>query len=157
MARKKNKDLKAIGKVIKDSFDQGFLGLAKEMVKVFEVWPEAVGEYAAQRSRPDSIKDGCLTVVVESAVWIDRFTYLKEDFVARINEQAGDALVEEITFKIGRLSNPPAKPKISAPEVEPELPDPHKAEKIDAALAGVKDEGLKKSLAALFSKQKPSR
>jgi len=153
-----NKDLTPLGAIISSSLDNGFLGLAKEMFRVFEVWDRAVGEFNAARTRPESIKDGRLRVFVESPVWIDYLGYLKADFVRNINEAIGAPLVSEIIFIVGpAFSNRPGlnagknNPEIKSPE--PPVNDPA----IQSAVAKIADQGLKESLAALLAKQKTGR
>jgi len=152
------KDLTSLGDVISSSLDRGFLGLAKEMVKVFEVWEEAVGEFNARRTRPESIKDGRLRVFVESPVWIDRLSYFKAEFIENINEALGAPLVTEIVFRVGPITSSPDKggTEEAGARNNPE-PDSISDPKIQSAVAGIKDPELKKSLAALLARQETGR
>ena len=104
MKRRPPSELTSIGKIISDSMDQGYLGLAGETIRVFQVWAEAVGPFNAARARPESIKDGRLRVLVESSVWIDRLSYFKAEFIDRINQALGAPLVKEIDFRVGPVS-----------------------------------------------------
>ncbi|MBW1708298.1 MAG: DUF721 domain-containing protein [Deltaproteobacteria bacterium] len=110
MPRRPSNDLTSIGKIISSSLKNGFLGLAQEVGKVFEIWPGAVGPLVAAHSQPDSIQDGRLTVLVESSVWIDRLNYSKAEFIEKINNAAGAPLVQEIIFKVGSVSPDFSKP-----------------------------------------------
>lgn len=101
MKRRPPSDLTPIGLIISESLDQGFLGLANELFKVFAVWDEAVGPFNAARARPESIKDGRLNVLVESSTWIDHLGYFKAEFIEKINQALGAALVKEIIFRVG--------------------------------------------------------
>ncbi len=98
-------DLIPLGKIIEFSFEHGFLGLAREAGRVFEVWPETVGPYISAHCKPDSIKDGRLTIMVESSVWIDRLSYSKAEFIDKLNQEVGAPLVREIIFRVGSLSS----------------------------------------------------
>lgn len=101
-------DLTPVGQIISSSLEHGFLGLARELSKVFEVWPEAVGSFVAARCQPESIQGGRLTVFVESSVWIDRLAYSKAEFIEKINKAVGAPLVQEIIFRVEPASsNPP--------------------------------------------------
>lgn len=157
MKRRGPSDLVPIGQIISGSMEKGFLGLAKEMVRVFEVWDEAVGPFNAARARPESIKNGRLSVIVESSVWIDRFSYFKAEFIEKINQALGAPMVQEIIFRAGSLTAPsktdsrPASPKPSPTRRSAQDPA------ITAAMAPVKDPELKKNLAALLSHQNTSR
>ena len=154
MTRRPPSNLTPLGSIISDSMDRGFLGLARETVKVFTVWEQAVGAYNAGRSKPESIKDGRLTVIVESSVWIDRFGYFKTEFIEKINQALGAPVVKEIVFRAGQLTRPP-DPNQTSTDQKPApsaLPRPTKA--VISAVASVKDPKLKKQLAALLARQR---
>ncbi|MFH1090897.1 MAG: DUF721 domain-containing protein [Pseudomonadota bacterium] len=157
-----DKGLTQLGKIISDSMEAGFLGLAKEMVRVFEVWEEAVGSYNASKSSPESFKNGHLTVLVASPVWIDHFSYLKERFIENINQALGTNLVTEITFRVGTVT-PPAEAFGRGPSrreqllVQPSASAPSKnladIPALKQALTKIKDPELRERLAGLLSTQ----
>lgn len=157
MPRRPSSDLTRLDKVISSSLDTGFLGLAEKLVKIFDVWLEAVGAYVAERTRPESIRDGTLTVLVESSVWIDRLNYLKSEFIESINKALGEPMVTGIVFKVGPVISQleKAKPQDDRPEAKPKPHSPDNP-KIQAAVNGIKDPKLKKSLASLLAWQDPS-
>ena len=158
MIKKPKHDLTRVGVLVGKSLDQGYLGLAREMVRVFEVWEKAVGEYNASKASPESIKGGRLTVIVASPVWIEHFGYYKAEFIRGINEAAGSPLVSEIVFRVGptehlmpvrRKTEPataPPSPKTTAP------PD----EAVLSAADKIKDEELKKRVMDLLKRQAQS-
>ena len=158
MFKRPNSELTSIKEIVSKSLEDGYLGLAKEMVRVFEVWDEAVGPYNAARARPESIKGGCLTVLVESPVWIDRFGYLKAQFQEQVNQALGAPLVEEIVFRVGTIT-PPGEKIARAPAAgrDQSKQPPVISEKIQEVVAGIKDPDLKERLAALLARQNPSR
>ena len=121
MAKRPKSDLIPIGALIDASVSSGYLGLAQEMVRVFSVWEEAVGPYNASKSKPDSIKNGRLTILVESPVWIDHFSYMKTEFMERINQTLGAPLVKEIVFLVGSIKEP-------EPATPPRPPEPRATE-----------------------------
>ena len=129
MKEKPKRELTRVGELVGRSLDKGYLGLAREMVRVFEVWEEAVGEYNAAKASPESIKGGRLTVIVASPAWIEHFGYYKAEFMRRINEAAGAPLVSEIvfssrpdrTFDSGSSAHRPGRNGISPPKSLPRL------------------------------------
>lgn len=156
MEKRPRSDLTSVGSLISKSLDEGYLGLARETVRVFEVWGDAVGPFNAARTQPESIKNGRLTVLVESSVWIDRFSYFRTEFIRKINDAVGAELVQDLQFRVGAV-----KPSRKSAAVEPESAEAGKAaqkdsETIQAAVASIKDPDLKKNLAALLSRQKSS-
>ena len=158
MPRKHPSDLTRLDSVISSSLDKGFLGLAQKLVKIFDVWLDAVGAYVAERTRPESIRDGHLTVLVESSVWIDRLSYLKPEFMDSLNEALGEPMVRDIVFKVGQVTSPLEnnQPEDSPAESKTPAPDPENP-KIQEAVSVIKDPGLRKSLASLLARQNPSQ
>ena len=157
MAEQKPGNLTRVGAMIEKSMDNGFLALAREMVRVFEVWEEAVGPYNAARSRPESVKNGRLTVLVEGSAWIEHFGYFKTDFIERINQALGGPVIRDIVFRSGPVeSNRKARERKPVITPEPESPrtiPPRVAEAVD----GIEDDDLKNRLKALMSRQSPHR
>ncbi len=156
MEKKREKsEPRPVGELLDESMGNGFFGLAREMVRVFEVWPKAVGEFNAARTRPESIHNGVLSVAVEGSVWIDRFSYFKADFVDKINHEVGAPVVKDIRFRVGELGTP--RQWAEAREAQRTgRPAPSESDRpgIREALAAVKDEELRKSLAALLARQR---
>lgn len=160
----RRRKLVSLSQVIAESVENGFLGLAREMVRVFEVWDEAVGPYNASKARPESIMSGRLTVLVESPAWIDHFSYLKKEFKDKINQALGAPLVTEITFKVGALDRPlpksesqtmPMDKKAAVIEEDPmTLID---SPTLRASLASVGDPELRDRLARLMVRQRGAR
>ncbi|MFH1137984.1 MAG: DUF721 domain-containing protein [Pseudomonadota bacterium] len=148
-----------IGEIIAKSMDQGFLGLAKEMARVFDVWAEAVGEYNAANSRPESLNNGRLTVIVESAAWIDRLSYLKQEFIDRLNQALPGPLVKEIKFQVGRvaLRESPDRAGEGRSHTRQPAVRPLRSPEARAALDSVKDPELRKKLADLLGLQSDDR
>ncbi|MBF0530916.1 MAG: DUF721 domain-containing protein [Deltaproteobacteria bacterium] len=148
-------DLIPLDRILADSMDSGFLGLAKDMVKVFEVWVTAVGEYNATKAWPESIHNGCLTVLVESPAWIDHFGYFKQAFIDGLNQALRGPLVTDIKFKVG--SRPERKHETPAKKMTSEKTAELRAGPLPAAQAAVeqvKDLELRKTLAKLLAAQR---
>ncbi len=74
------------------------LGVSLEQAKIWERWEQLAGKHLAKHCRPHSIKDGQLRIVVESAVWMHKLSYLKWDLLMRINRMAGKELVSDAFF-----------------------------------------------------------
>jgi len=158
MIRRGPSDLTSVGRIIAKSMDEGFLGLAKEMFRVFEVWEKAVGSFNAARARPESIKNGCLTVIVAGSAWIDHFGYFKAEFIKKINEALGAPLVKEIVFRVGELTPTASKPSSPASQRgTPEAREEFDETAVRAAVDSIQDPQLKENLAAILSGQKPLR
>jgi hypothetical protein len=106
-----------------------------------ETWGEVVGERVARRTKPGSIRDGTLTVVVESPVWAQELSLLSADIIAALTRRG--LQLQAIRFRIGTVSEllrpPPARPR--QPPVE--LPDD-----VREHLAAVDDPELRQVIAS---------
>ena len=60
---------------------------------VARVWPALVGDVIGAHSRPRSLRDGVLTIVVDSPAWATQLRYLEADLVASV---AGHAPVTSL-------------------------------------------------------------
>ena len=157
MKEKPKHNLTRVGVLIGKSMDQGYLGLAREMVRVFEVWEKAVGEYNASKASPESIKGGRLTVIVASPVWIEHFGYYKAEFIRGINEAAGSPLVSEIVFRVGPTEHLiPVRRKAEPVAVPASPPITPSDEAVLSAVDGIKDTDLKSRIAELLKRQAQS-
>ena len=86
------------------SLGRGFLNFTAQKLRVFEVWPQVVGESDAAKTRPEMLHDGRLTVLVPGPAWMDRFSYKKAQWLQRLNNELDDqAVVEEIILKVGEF------------------------------------------------------
>ena len=86
------------------SLGRGFLNFTAQKLRVFDLWPSIVGPEDAARTRLDIFHDGKLIVLVPGPAWLDRFSYKKADWLRRLNnELTGQAVVEDIIFKVGEF------------------------------------------------------
>lgn len=76
------------------------LGRQLEEAKIWEQWPEMAGESLMIHGRPLGIKDGCLAIEVDSAVWMHKYAYSKNKILDRINELLGQVLVTDIFLRL---------------------------------------------------------
>jgi hypothetical protein len=74
--------------------------------RIWVVWDEAVGKNIAAKARPETFRDGVLTVAVCAAPWLQQLNFMKRDIVAAVNRAVGTPLVNDIFLKAGN----PAKP-----------------------------------------------
>jgi predicted nucleic acid-binding Zn ribbon protein len=90
-----------VGHIIQDVLrSQRKHGDAK-MIRVWDVWPLAVGEPIGSNSRPAAFKGQLLIVNVIDSAWLQQLWFLKKDIIRKVNDSLGEDLVGEIKFKIG--------------------------------------------------------
>ena len=71
------------------------------MPEIWHVWDRVVGADIACNARPAAFKGSILLVYVTSSTWLHHLQYLKNDLIARLNDDLGQAVVSDIKFKIG--------------------------------------------------------
>jgi predicted nucleic acid-binding Zn ribbon protein len=92
-----------IGSVIDTVVENYRLESDHELIQVWRLWDEAVGETIAKNARPAVFKGKLLIVHVVSSSWIHQLQFFKKEMIAKLNTALGKALIEEIKFKIGPL------------------------------------------------------
>ena len=73
------------------------------MIRIWDIWSEAVGESIAKNSRPASFKGHLLVVHVSSSSWLYHLNFLKKDLMDKLNKALGSDRVRELNFKIGNI------------------------------------------------------
>lgn len=73
------------------------------MMRIWDIWDNAVGDAVAKNSRPFSFKGHLLLVHVSSSSWLYHLNFHKKDLMAKLNLALGSEMVRDLTFKIGTL------------------------------------------------------
>ena len=66
-------------------------------------WEKIVGRLVND-SQPEYIKDGVLTIIVESPLFVHHFTGKKEHYIKEINKYFGKNIINDINIKNGKLN-----------------------------------------------------
>ena len=101
--RKKQKELVPLGSVLPNLLKSIRTGSDAQLVEVWELWDDVVGETIAKNARPAAFKGKLLLVEVSSSTWMHQLQFLKTDIIEKINDAFGKEMVDEIKFKIGTL------------------------------------------------------
>ncbi len=72
------------------------LGETIEYAQIWEQWEEIAGKHLRAHGRPQTVKEGTLRILVDSAVWMNKFGYYKWDIIRRTNRVAGKELIHDI-------------------------------------------------------------
>ena len=106
MERKKRKaKFVHIGSLLDDVLKKYRHETNAELVKVWQVWDNIVGNVIAQNAKPAAFKGRILLVHVTSSTWIHQLQFLKKEMIAKINHKLGKTLIEDLKFKIGPIKN----------------------------------------------------
>lgn len=68
--------------------------------RVLEEWKEIVGEYLAERTKPDRFEKGVVVVLASGSAWAQEILMRQEEVVARLNERAGEPLFRAVRVTI---------------------------------------------------------
>ena len=90
-----------VGQVIKEVLQTQRKHADVKMVRIWDVWPSAVGERIARHTDPAAFKGALLLVNVTDSAWLQQLWFLKTEIIEKVNESLGEKLVGEIRFKIG--------------------------------------------------------
>lgn len=101
--KKTTKDLTHIGSVIRRVLKSYRQPCDEDLGQIWSIWDNVVGEVIAGNARPDAFKGKLLLVNVTSSTWVHQLQFLKKDIITKLNEALGQALVEDIRFKIGPI------------------------------------------------------
>ena len=106
MERKKRKaKFVHIGSLLDDVLKKYRHETNAELVKVWQVWDNIVGNVIAQNAKPAAFKGRILLVHVTSSTWIHQLQFLKKEMIAKLNDKLGKTLIEDLKFKIGPLGD----------------------------------------------------
>ena len=74
-----------------------------DMLRIWRIWADAVGEDLARNARPAAVKGSTLLVHVSSSTWLHHLQFFRREVITRLNAGLGQNRVEDIKFKVGAL------------------------------------------------------
>lgn len=97
--KKRNKGDEKIGEIIDKMFRAyGLTGKMKEM-DVVNGWEEMMGKAVANRTEKLFISNKVLHIKLNSSVMRDELSYGKQVIIERINQRAGEEMVNDVWFE----------------------------------------------------------
>ncbi len=102
--KKQKAKFEHIGNILNDVLKSYRRESDADLVRVWQVWDQIVGDVIAQNARPAAFKGKLLLVHVSSSAWIHQLQFLKKEMIEKLNEALGNALIDDLKFKIGPLS-----------------------------------------------------
>ena len=140
----------SIAGILKEVLKARGLGSGDTLSKLRGKWANAVGGKIAQHAQPQMIREGRLTLTVDSPAWMSQLSMLSPEIIEKINAALEEGAVQELKFCLGT----PAKndrEKKAAPIKKREI-SPEEKEAIEAATAKIGDKELRSSAKKLLSK-----
>jgi len=110
---------------------------------IWGAWRGIVGESVALQTQPHSIRNRILFVDVSHPTWIQQLQFLKPSLLGKINEFLGEPLIQDIRFRLGKISpSIPVPPKI--PHWDEEKLDKRTLNRIENLVREIDDEEVRK-------------
>jgi hypothetical protein len=122
-----------VGELLLDALPQLSDRLAE--VRLRQSWEAAVGSEVARRTRPASLSEGCLTIVVDNSPWLHELSLRQSELLARI--QGRCTAVRTLRLSVGPLAvdgGAAARPQLPPPSAL-SAQDRHEIEDAAAAIA----------------------
>jgi predicted nucleic acid-binding Zn ribbon protein len=73
------------------------------LLKVWDIWEDAVGSAMAANARPAAFKGSILLVHVSNSSWLHHLRFMEKELIAKINQALGTENVNTIRLKIGPI------------------------------------------------------
>jgi hypothetical protein len=73
-------------------------------LRIVSIWPKIAGINLAKRVMPLKIAGKILYLTVETSAWMEELKYMKEDILKKINNELQDKAVEDIIFRLGKIT-----------------------------------------------------
>jgi hypothetical protein len=118
---------------------------------IWGAWKEIVGESVALHAQPHSIQNHILFIHVSHSTWIQQLQFLKSTLLEKINTFLGEPLIQDIRFKLGKISPTlPGPPKTKV--LEDEKLDRGTLNRIENLVQKINDEETRKELREVLIK-----
>jgi len=118
---------------------------------ILGAWNKIVGESVAGHSQPRSIRNQILFIDVSHPTWMQQLQFLKTTLLSQVNAFLGESLIQDIRFKLGKVSPIlPAPPKTRS--TEEENLDEETLNRIETLLQEIDHEEVRKSLRTVLIK-----
>ncbi len=118
---------------------------------IWAAWKEIVGESVALQTQPRAIRNRILFVDVSHPTWMQQLQFLKSTLLDKINVFLGEPLIQDIRFKLGKIS-----PPISTPSkthlLEDEKIDKTTLNQIESIVQKIEDKEVRNALRELLIK-----
>ncbi len=118
---------------------------------IWGAWKEIVGEPIALHTQPHAIRNRILFIEVSHSTWMQQLQFLKPTLLGKINGFLGKSMIEDIRFKVGKIT-PAVTPLPERREREEVKLDPKTIDRIERLLENITDAGVRKGFKELLIK-----
>jgi hypothetical protein len=145
------KNPKPICSILEKTLEALELDVPLKSYSILGGWKEIVGESVALHTQPRTIRNRILFVEVTHPTWMQQLQFLKSMLLEKINAFLGESLIEDIRFKLGKISPTISSPP-KIPMLEDEKLDQRMLDRIENLVQKIKDEEIRKELREVLIK-----
>jgi hypothetical protein len=145
------KNPKPIRSILEKTLEALEIDVPLKNYSILGAWKEIVGEPVALHTQPRTIRNQILFIDVSHPTWVQQLQFLKPTLLEKINNFLGESPIQDIRFKLGKIS--PAIPSPSKPSVlEDEKLDKETLDRIESLVRTINDEETRKQLREVLMK-----
>jgi hypothetical protein len=145
------KKLQSIQSILENTLKTLEIDVPLKTYSIVGAWNEIVGESVAEHSQPRSVRNQILFIDVVHPAWMQQLQFLKPTLLDQVNAFLGGPMIQDIRFKLGKVSAPPPAPSKS-PLREDEPLDQGTLDRIESLLQKINDQEVKIRLRAILIK-----
>lgn len=119
---------------------------------ILMAWKEIVGETIADHAQPRRIRNQILFIDVVHPTWMQQLQFLKSDLLKKVNAFLGEPRIQDIRFRLGKISPKPNPPPSKPDPWQREELDEAKRKRIDDLLQKVRDEEIRRTMKKVLLK-----
>jgi len=136
---------KPIGSILESTLKGLEVDFQLKAYSIWGAWREIVGESVADQTQPRSIRNRILFMDVSHPAWIQQLQFLKPKLLEKINAFFGEPLLQDIRFRMGKIT-PPLAPPAEDDRWQEERLDEKTVHDIESILQKIGDSDVRKSL-----------
>ncbi len=140
-----------VGDILVSSFGRLGINARLREYKVLRLWSDVVGKDIEKKTQPVRFIGRRLYVTVSSSPWMSELMHLKTNIKDKLNRELLEDAVEDIVFKLGRVSK--EDKKHMTPDTDNSI-SREDAAFVKKAVSGIKDGELRSFLARVMEKYK---
>jgi hypothetical protein len=141
----------SIHSILEKTFKALEIDVPLKSYSIWGAWKEIVGESVALQAQPRSIRNRILFIDVSHPTWMQQLQFLKPTLLEKINSFLGEPNIQDIRFRLGKIS-----PTVSIPPKvsfwEEEKLDKATLNQIESIVQKIDDQEVRKSVRAVLIK-----
>jgi hypothetical protein len=134
-----------IHSILEKTFKTLEIDVPLKSYSIWGAWKEIVGESVALQAQPRSIRNRILFIDVSHPTWMQQLQFLKPTLLEKINNFLGEPHIQDIRFKLGKIS-PPVQAPSKASVWQRENLDERILKQIESIVQKIDDQEVRKSL-----------